>query len=233
MKQTLETTSTLGELSRAYPSLIPCFWEKGLDFCCGGNQTIAELCAERRWDPDGFLAELSNHLEAAGPVPSWEPGSQAPLIDYILERFHEGHRRDFATLEGLVAKVTRVHGARWPRLHEIAELVSDLITDIEPHMMKEERILFPIILGLAGHPVGGLPPMMSPRGPIQVMLMEHEQVGRILDKLVEATDRFTPPEWACNTLRGLFALLEKLNLEIRLHVHLENNVLFPMVPAMA
>jgi regulator of cell morphogenesis and NO signaling len=156
--------------------------------------------------------------------------SQLPeLIDYILERFHAGHRRDFETLVPMIAKIHRVHGGKSPHLADLAQLCDELIADIEPHMVKEEQVLFPLLLNLAGAKDGRTSSCtMDPSGPIGVMRAEHERVGQLLDRIVAVSEGFTPPEWACATYRGTYTLLAKLDREIRLHVHLENNVLFPM-----
>ena len=234
MNHTLDTDLTLADLTRANPALIPFFARKGLDFCCGGDLKISTICASRQWDEICFLEEIEEYLKTAGagPVPSWEPGSEVELIHYILERFHEGHRRDFEALADLMNKVLKAHGTK-PPLHQLAALLQDLMADIEPHMLKEERILFPLILNRLGHPTGAaLLCVQRPDGPIHVMRMEHDNVSQLLEVLVKTTNDFKPPEWACPTLADLFALLQKLDTEIRLHVHLENNVLFPMVQAM-
>nr|WP_243435878.1 hemerythrin domain-containing protein [Acanthopleuribacter pedis] len=177
------------------------------------------------------MAEVRARIKSGedGPVPTFETGQVAPLIDYILDRFHAGHRRDFEALVQMAGKVWEVHGAKWPRMGVLSQLIDHLIKDICPHMLKEEQILFPMMLtqdqGRQG-PV--MCPSGGPAGPIAVMRKEHENVGELLASLAVVTDQFTPPTWACPTFRSMFALLKQLSEEIRLHVHLENNVLFPM-----
>lgn len=238
MQQILDfdVDTTLGALARDYPVLIPFFSEKGLDYCCGGNISIAQVCAANHWSVETFTAELTHNLQQGGqePVPTWAPGSEVALIDYILKRFHEGHRLDFKRAQGLMEKVVRVHGHKYPPFLDLAELLNALVEDIEPHMLKEERVLFPLILEKLGQTetVAGGCPVLSPHGPIRVMLMEHDQVGRLLEMLAERSGQFIPPDWACTTVIGLYELLKKLHQEIHLHVHLENNVLFPMVLAL-
>lgn len=55
--------------------------------------------------------------------------------------------------------------------------------------------------------------------------------GVIAEMNQALTDDFTPPEGACMTWRTLYARLERFDLELRHHIHLENNVLFPRVLA--
>ncbi len=222
---------TLGELASKSPELIPLLFQKDLDFCCGGKQRIDEACQQKGLNLQTFLAEIQEYKThtSAGPVPTWQEDQLPALIEFILTRFHAGHRRDFEMLSPLMAKVLKAHAVRNPDLAELSRLCDALIADIEPHMQKEEQILFPLMLRLAGEEIQSGPLCtMDPSGPIRVMLMDHDQVGGLLDQMVKLTHQFSPPDWACSTYKGLLVLLDRLNQEIRLHIHLENNVLFPM-----
>jgi regulator of cell morphogenesis and NO signaling len=227
---------TVGDLARQSPQLIPLFFEKGLEFCCGGAKRLEDACTEVGLDPAAFLTEIEawSAGHSSPPVPSWSQSEMPQLIDYILDRFHAGHRRDFSLAAPMIDKVCRVHGGKKPYLAELKELFEAIVADIEPHMMKEEQILFPLLRNLAGETTAYTPRCASsPEGPIHVMRMEHHQVGAFLERMVEVTNAFTPPDDACETFRGTYALLANLNQEIRLHIHLENNVLFPMAEALA
>ena len=231
MPAPLHGKMTLAQLTSRNPKLIPLFFERDLDFCCGGGLTVGQACLQKGLDPAEFLTEANERLadDSSGPVPSWKDSQLPELIDYILKRFHEGHLRDFEMLAPMMEKTLAAHGEKFPNLHPLTAVCNDIVADIVPHMAKEEQILFPLLLNLAKlEPNEIVFCTPDPTGPIQMMRLEHRQVGLLLDRLVELTHNFTPPETSCATLKGTFALLSKLNREIRLHVHLENNVLFPM-----
>jgi regulator of cell morphogenesis and NO signaling len=59
------------------------------------------------------------------------------------------------------------------------------------------------------------------------MESEHETVGKILKEIAILSNNYTPPEWACNTFKALYAKLDEFEQDLHLHVHLENNILFP------
>jgi regulator of cell morphogenesis and NO signaling len=67
----------------------------------------------------------------------------------------------------------------------------------------------------------------SVRNPIRMMEHEHDDAGRALREIRELTSDFTPPEDACNSFRTLYAQLEDLERDLHMHIHLENNILFP------
>ncbi|MGB7343565.1 MAG: hemerythrin domain-containing protein [Pirellulaceae bacterium] len=127
----------------------------------------------------------------------------------------------------MTEKVARVHGDKEPRLATVRQVFVALKNELEPLMMKEEKILFPIIRQMeasASSPefhCGGV------ANPIRQMEHEHDQAGNALAILNEATDGYVPPEWACNTYRAMLDSLENLEADMHQHIHKENNVLFP------
>jgi regulator of cell morphogenesis and NO signaling len=216
----LTLSTTVGELAATRPSSTRVFFRRGIDFCCGGGKTLEEACRRRGLDSQAVLRELQLELERGeGESVAWTERSQAELIQHILARYHEPLREELSRLHGMALKVFRVHGDKEPeRLSRLVETFSALKDDLEPHLEKEERILFPWIL--SGRPV-------PPRGPIERMMFELDQAGQLLEQLRELTGNYEVPPGACNTWRALWNGLEALDRELREHIHLENNILFP------
>src|SRR5579859_2106924 len=63
--------------------------------------------------------------------------------------------------------------------------------------------------------------------PIFMMEQEHECAGHIMRELIRLTNHFEAPSWACATHVALFSGLIVFEVDLRQHVHLENDVLFP------
>ncbi len=240
MTQTVNITPDMpiGELAARLPRLIPALWDKGLDFCCGGEQSLARAAAAKGLDPAALARELQTQARADATadddLPVWEPDDVEAAIDYILARFHEGHRAAFPGLLEMMAKVRRRHGDNFPFLNRLSDLVQELAAELGPHMEKEETVLFPLIRRHAAKGGAADPARfgLDPRMPIQAMRIEHEGTGRLIDEIRRMTGDFTPPAGACATFVGLYQGLAALDREIRLHVHSENNALFPMVEAL-
>jgi len=144
--------------------------------------------------------------------------SPVALIDHILQRYHAEHRADLAALLPLARKVETVHGDQEDAPHGVTDLLSALATDLEQHMAKEEQVLFPL-MRQGGHP------MISQ--PIAVMRQDHAEAEALTEKLRLLTRDFTPPAGACGSWRGLYAGIEKLVSDLKEHMILENDVLFP------
>ena len=68
--------------------------------------------------------------------------------------------------------------------------------------------------------------------PISALLVEHYRAGQLLATLRRLTDGYRPPADGCASYRTCYAALAELEADIHLHVHKENNVLFPAVIAL-
>ena len=156
--------------------------------------------------------------EVAAPLDETIPESTGELIAYILTRFHEGHRRDLPGLIVLARKVESVHGNHLEAPHGLADFLDEVLEGLEEHMQKEEQILFPMLKN-GGHP------MIS--HPIAMMRMEHDDHASNLDNILALTNGLKAPEGACGSWRGLYEGLRDLRAELKEHIRIENEILFP------
>lgn len=110
-------------------------------------------------------------------------------------------------------------------------LFAELRADLEPHLVKEERVLFPMIRELAmadtapGFHCGTL------ADAIRMMLAEHDTVGELLVRLRAVTGNYSVPDDGCASYRALYGSLAEIESDTHVHVHKENNELFPAVLA--
>ncbi len=208
------------------------FHEKGIDFCCGGAIKLTDICEKENLNTDEVLAEIQKITTSSEEFSVTETTRATEIVDHILTRFHDTLKAEIPTLTFLMEKVARVHGGNHPELIQILTLFTKLIADLEPHMMKEEQVLFPIIKELDTHNLNKTTPAAfhcgSVNNPIQQMEHEHHAVGKMLSDIRELTNAYTLPEGACNSYRALYAGLEKLEYDLHLHIHMENNVLHPL-----
>jgi regulator of cell morphogenesis and NO signaling len=211
--------SRVGEVAAQYPSSTKVFYRHGIDFCCGGGREIQDACTRKGVDVDNVLAEIETELTTATTTERWDIAPLEHLIKHILVTFHAPLKEELPRLHAMAEKVNSVHGARDPeRLAELVTVIQGLKDELEEHMMKEEQVLFPMILGGNG---------AMAQGPVSVMEEEHESAGAALRRIRELTDNYTVPEGACTTWNVLWDGLEKLEEGTHQHIHLENNILFP------
>jgi regulator of cell morphogenesis and NO signaling len=139
-----------------------------------------------------------------------------------------------AEIEKFSVRVAAVHGAQHPEMIVLRDLFADFKAEMELHLLKEERVLFPYIRLLENGAEKDAPVCFSDvGGPIRMMLFEHENAGEDLRKMREVTSDYTLPQAACNTYRLLFHKLQELEEDVHLHMHLENNLLFPRAMELA
>lgn len=213
----LTATTPVGEIATEYPLTTRVFVRHGIDFCCGGGKPLVDACAASEVETDLVLAELESEIAAAPPSEvRWDAEPLEALIEHILERYHAPLKEELPRLEAMARKVADVHGDKDPALAEILEVCLALRAELEDHMMKEEQILFPMIVGGKGAMAGG---------PISVMEHEHAAAGSMLERLRVLTGGYEVPAEACTTWRALWAGLESLESELHEHIHLENNIL--------
>lgn len=207
---------TVGAIAAAMPGATEVFRRFKLDFCCGGDVALEAAAQKGGIDVAEVERALNQLTESAAATPlSLETGA---LIDHILTRYHETHRRELPELIALSRKVEAVH-AEHPQVPSgLADLLHRMLGELEVHMKKEELILFPAMRQRAQ---GGL------NTPIAQMRHDHDDHGEQLRKLESLTGDFTLPEDACRSWQALYTGAAKVANDVMEHIHLENNVLFP------
>ena len=226
----MATSPTLAALVTANPVTARILERHQLDYCCGGSRSLEEACVEREIDPAAVLAELEGLQPAAAP--EWTTMTVAALVDHIESTHHRFLHEELPRLAALTDKVVDVHGSRHPELHNVKISFTALRDDLEPHLMKEEQVLFPMIRELAAATTVPTFHCGTLANPIRMMLLEHDRAGELLAELRELTTGFEPPTDACASYQALYRGLAEVEADTHLHVHKENNVLFPAVLAL-
>jgi regulator of cell morphogenesis and NO signaling len=221
---TINENTTVAEIAAALPSSVRVFQRHNIDFCCGGKVPLANVCLDRGLPFETVVNDIAVAASATPATASdWLAAPLPTLITHIVRTYHDPLREELPRLGMMANKVASVHGQKDARLRRIAEIVADLSSDLLMHMEKEERVLFPAIELIDRQETAP----MELGAPISVMEHEHDHVGTQLDELRSLTAEYVPPQWGCATLRALYAGLSELADTMHVHVHLENNVLFP------
>ena len=235
---TIATTKTVGEIAAEMPNATREFEKLGIDYCCGGNRTLGEACANARISVDEALERLEKSMIAATQDSSkdWQNQPLADLIAHITSTHHAFVRQECPRIEALAAKVVAVHGKNHPGLLQVQGTFSALAEELSVHLMKEEQILFPYVIRLEESFVAGepAPPAMfgTVVNPVRMMMQEHDSAGDALRTLRTVTQDYSAPGDACISYRTLYDALKGFEADLHQHIHLENNILFPRAVAM-
>lgn len=226
---------TLATIVTNNHSTVPVLEKYDLDFCCKGKRTLTDACTEKGLPLDSILAELEQSgINVSSKMPFTEMTAEQ-LISYILINHHFYVKQSMPAIIGHLEKVAAKHGERFPNMVEVLGLFREINDEMTMHMHKEEVILFPRIKEVAGlldaHQHRNLAPGYI-SAPIQVMEHEHDHAGDVLYKIRNLTNNYTPPAGACTTFQVCLAELKAFEEDLHRHVHLENNVLFPLAEKM-
>jgi len=222
----LDLQQTVAHLVLDHPECASTLARHRIDYCCGGDTSLASALADGGLDAGAVVTELERAItdrrEPSGVDPS--ALSTDALLAYIVEKHHAYLRDALPFVRALAAKVGRVHGGHNPKLTELDEIVTELDAALVPHLEAEEQTLFPALLAAEVD-------RTFVARELAAMREEHLAVGRLLSRMRSATEDYRLPEWACNSYRTLFAELARLEADVLTHVHLENHVVSPRFAA--
>ena len=230
-------TMTLADLAATSLNAVRVLEQHGLDYCCGGKRPFEEACLARGLAPEAVIREIEEARITNEAGREWLTAPLDELVKHIISTHHEYLKLDLPVLGHRLDKVVSVHGARDPEvLPRMAEVFTALRAELEMHMHKEEAILFPYIeqYGRAEVQNRRVPPVPfgSIANPIRMMEREHASAGDALGEIRALSNNFEPPSYACSTVRALYQGLQALEADLHVHIHLENNILFPRAIAL-
>jgi regulator of cell morphogenesis and NO signaling len=227
----IEQNQTVAQVAAGSLAAIRVFQKHGIDFCCGGQRSIEDVCRERGLEAGELVAELEQAIaQPAQDAQNWSEASLRDLMSHIVTRHHEYLRSELPRLQGWLDRVSAKYGEQdAATVGQLPPIFAALREELESHLQKEEMILFPAIARLEAAREAGTPPPSfhcgTLNGPIHVMEMEHESAGSALSAMREVMRNYEVPEHACRTYRALIEGLVDLEQDLHLHIHLENNIL--------
>lgn len=226
----LSIEQSLAEVVNTVPGSARVLESFGLDYCCGGRRHLGAACTDAGVDPEAVLDALSD--VELGPEPNWAAMDPVELVDHLQVTHHAYLHTELERLAALTDKVANTHGGRHPELLDVRAVYTAIREDFEPHLLKEERVLFPMIRELASSPVVPTFHCGPVRNPISMMMLEHDHVGELLATLRTVTNGYQTPDNGCASYRALYDGLAQMETDTHLHIHKENNLLFPAVIAL-
>lgn len=222
---------TVAGLVTEHLSTAHVFKKYGIDFCCGGKKSIASVCEKNGINFPELSSELIEAINAKERTYDYNRWELDFLCDHITNVHHHYVEENIPVLLSYGEKVAKVHGHHHTELYEILELLKQVCGELAAHMKKEELILFPYIKKMAQAKRENIlinrPHFGTVENPATMMEEEHDEAGAIFKEIAILSSNYTPPEYACNTYKAYYNLLDEFEQDLHLHVHLENNILFP------
>lgn len=206
------------------------FEQLGIDYCCHGGESLESACEKKGLNADDVIARV----EASDTEGSKTDFASWPLdlvLDYVLKKHHRNFHKHHEELMHLVEKVERAHGERHPELHEVRQAVAESFEELDSHFAKEEQVLFPQLYEIfQAHEEGREPAPFhcgSVLYPIRQMMLEHDTTGEAWQHIADLTENFTTPTDGCNSYKLMNSELYRFFNDLKEHISLENNLIFP------
>ena len=226
------STQSIREIVTAQSSAAVVLQRFDIDLCSRANSSLDQVCSELQLSVDQILQKLEEAANGDGAAPvNFESYSLSRLIQHIVRTHHQYVRRELPRLAQMAHKVAGKHGERAPELIAVEKMLDQLRAEMFAHLQKEEQVLFPFISQMDQDPIAAC---STSRGcfrtvalPVSMMIAEHESAEDLVAEMRDLTREFTPPDWACPTNIALHAGLREFAADLRQHVHLENDLLFP------
>lgn len=163
----------------------------------------------------------------------WSAAPLGALVKHIVSRHHEYLKLELPRLAQRLNKALAAReNADCETLASLPDLFYPMKDELDLHMHKEERMLFPAIEQMARPGGMAMFPFGSLSNPIRVMMAEHDNAFEALSEMRRVTRNYQLPADARAVHRELFEGLDALERDLRQHVHLENDILFPRALAL-
>ncbi len=223
--------ASLGEIVTNDFRTASIFTNHHIDFCCGGKMSLSEACKNEGINLDEVCGEIEK-------LPSIKPGNSQNfnewnidfLADYIMNTHHKYVTKNLPELKFYTHKIADVHGEGHEELKEIASTFAYIYDELTQHLKNEEEVLFPAIKkALTSDDPEARKTIKSE---IDRMNGEHDFAGGAMDKISKLSNRYALPADACTTFELTYKMLEEFENDLHVHVHLENNILFPKALAL-
>ncbi|WP_420491918.1 iron-sulfur cluster repair di-iron protein [Neobacillus niacini] len=222
------TNTLVKDIVNELPKTSDVFKKFRIDFCCGGNIPLSQAIAVNGLNEEDLMNELKaifgKYSSTETDLEVWTKSDSSTIIDHVINHYHRTSEEELSLLSPYVTKVSRVHGDNHPELLKVYELFYEFKKELIEHMTKEEEIVFPLIKQLTDGTVENREAAINM---IVELEKEHDHAGEILRQIRAVTSDYTLPLDACGTYRLVYKRLEDLEGLTFMHVHLENNILFP------
>ena len=151
----------------------------------------------------------------------WFNVSTESLIAQIQLDFHPNLLKNVVSVMDLFDVVYTKHGKSDPQLARAYLLVSDFSYRIPLHILREEQIVFPLLLEIESGTA------IVAKTLLRAMENEHHEDLAMIEELKKLTNHFQAPKNSCKSWKKLYQDLERLFEDLQLHIAVEDEILFP------
>lgn len=217
---------TINDILRQFPLAISILENHGIPYFKIGTTKLSDLHTEagKIYEEIKMMHNTPvNQLRTA----QW---SISFTIDYIINNHHVYLKETMPELESLIDHLANAHSATHPQLPMIRERFAEFKGELTEHLRDEEDIVFPSFKKLEESILQGrLDEISAFADSINWIEEDHVLTGSSLKSLRNFCNNYVAPGHSSPGFKILFEELKKFELDMHMHMHLENNVLFAKV----
>jgi regulator of cell morphogenesis and NO signaling len=202
----------------------------GIDFYSKGNRTLEEACINENVPIVSLLDDLSRVVEPKQSSHDFLRLNVKDLVHYILRRHHRFTEGRLIFIKHALTSILNEYEDEGDILRPVKNVFEDLSLQLTVQMNYEEFLIFPALekIERRNKPC----PAIEYRKVIQHLTYMKDESSRDVVKLMllrEATHRYTAKGRDETLYEIAYSAMKELENDLRIHMHLENNVLFPKV----
>lgn len=224
----------IGEIAVKDYDTAKVFQNFGINFCCEGQKTIEEVCRENDIPEKQLLDPLNQQVSANKYTFNfYETWDIDLLVDYLERKHRKIEQEIVPDINKLLDQSTEDNEVDREFLVELKSFFLKASASLINHMAKEHETLFPLIKTIYFSNRGKTDIAHSYRNKlienIHRMFREHRVEGNYLRDLHGYIVKLENSGYSSESLKKGLKLMREYFDDLQLHIHIENNLLFPKV----
>lgn len=221
----IKKTETIGSIVTQNIQAAEIFNEYDIDYACQGERTLEHVCIEENVPIMNVLEELWELDGISASIPNFDVMSIDKLARHITNIHHRYTEKKITFIRNHIERLERKYGGEHLELLLIKKTFEEMSIHVLLHMKNEEFFIFPCIRRMVSR--GKTEPTTSIEKALAMMEGDHELEGDSLRQLADLTNHYNIPEKSDYEYRVTYGAMKELEKDLRVHMHLENNILFP------
>ena len=232
----IDSSALVTDIVRTNYRTADVFKKWGINYCCGGNLPLAEICRMQQLDVAVVEADLQKAVQTI-PISNQLSFQNWPisfLVDYILHVHHTYLHATLPALQSLVHTFVKGHKRKHGYLENIENTFVSLCGLLNDQLQHEEAVVFPYCKQICNtyerkEAYGGLFVRTLGKSLDTQLEAGNNALAPLLERLRSETNGYTFAAGACTNHQVIYHKLKELDADLVQHKHLENNILFPRV----
>lgn len=220
-------SDTVGSIVTRNIQAAEIFNDYNIDFCFHGDQTLEAACVEANVSIVNIIEELWELEPMNKTLPDFGGMRMDALTTYIVSTHHKYTEKQLVFIKNNIERLMREHVGSDPALTSIQKAFDELSVHLTIHMKQEEFIVFPYIRKMVKKGSTTSSMFQSVENPISNMIDDHNNEGKSLRRLDDLTHHYKVPSNGDYIYKVTYSAMKELEEDLRIHMHLENNILFP------